>query len=132
MTGAVRRGDIVSFPFPKDPAVDFIKRIVGLGGEQLEIRAKKVYIDGRELDEPYVQWTDPDIRAGSARDHFGPVQIPENELFVMGDNRDRSNDSRFWGFLPRDNVKGRAFSIYWSWDPADFSVRWKRIGTRVD
>ncbi len=131
--GTIQRGDIVIFPFPEDPSMDFIKRVVGRGGETLEIRARRVYIDGRALDEPYVRLADELLPPGNPlRDDFGPVQIPEDSLFVMGDNRNFSNDSRFWGFVPAASVTGRAFTIYWSWDKDNYSVRWRRIGKRIE
>ena len=121
----IERGHVVVFKFPEDPTRDFIKRVVGLPGETVEIRDKKVYINGNPLDEPYAQFRDPPVRhddpeyglrGESIRDSWGPKVIPEGQLFVLGDNRDNSRDSRFWGFLPRDQVKGRALLIYWSYE----------------
>ncbi len=118
----VQRGDIVVFRYPADPRTDFVKRVVGLPGETVTIRDKQVYIDGRRLDEPYVVHLDPETYPRRAalpepirsRDQFGPYQVPEGEYFVMGDNRDSSNDSRYWGSVPRSMIKGRAFMVYWS------------------
>ena len=121
----VQRGHVVVFKFPEDPTRDFIKRVIGLPGEKIEIRDKKVYIDDRPLDEPYVHFLQPPLRRDDpeyglrgedGRDNFGPKVVPPGELFVMGDNRDNSRDSRFWGFLPRDQVKGRALLVYWSYE----------------
>ena len=121
----VKRGHVVVFKFPEDPSRDFIKRVIGLPGEKVEIRDKQVLIDGRPLDEPYVHFLEPPLRrddpeyglrAESIRDNWGPEVVPEGQLFVMGDNRDNSRDSRFWGFLPRDQVKGRALLVYWSYE----------------
>jgi signal peptidase I len=123
----IERGHVVVFKFPEDPDRDFIKRVIGLPGETVEIRNKKVYIDGEPLDEPYVHFLDPPrrpddpefgLRGDSARDNWGPRVVPEGHLLVLGDNRDNSRDSRFWTFpfLPRDQVKGRAMIVYWSYD----------------
>jgi signal peptidase I len=113
----VRRGDIVVFKYPEEPERDFIKRVIGLPGETLEIREKQVYIDGAPLDEPYVHFLRP-YSPGLAldvRDRYGPAAVPHGQFFVMGDNRDNSQDSRYWGFLPADYIKGRALMIYWSY-----------------
>ena len=116
----VVRGDIVVFKFPRDPARDFIKRIVGLPGETLEVRGRQVYIDGAPLDEPYLPESARRLRPGErlvdGRDNHGPVVIPAGHYFAMGDNRDDSEDSRFWGALPHDHIKGKALVIYWSYD----------------
>ncbi|MFW5734307.1 MAG: signal peptidase I [Oceanidesulfovibrio sp.] len=124
------RGDIVVFPFPVNPSQDFIKRIVGLPGETVEIRDKDVYINGEKLDEAYVQHTDSRV-LDSPRDNMEPRTVPEGEYFVMGDNRDESHDSRFWGFVKEDTIKGKAWIIYWSWKGLD-NIRWNRIGDAVD
>ena len=135
----IRRGDVVVFKYPEDPGRDFIKRVIGLPGETLEVRNKEVFVNGEALAEPYTHFLDSSRAGGSSeftpldvRERFGPVSIPANQYFVMGDNRDNSQDSRYWGFLPRDYIKGRALVIYWSWD-ADpglnllSSVRWSRL-----
>ena len=121
--GTIKRGEVLVFKYPEQPDRDFIKRVIGLPGETLEVRQKKVYINGKPLDEPYTHFlTAP---AGSAfheetsfdvRDQYGPVTIPPGHYFMMGDNRDNSQDSRYWGFLPRENIKGRALLIYWSYE----------------
>ncbi len=116
-----RRGDIIVFKFPNDPQRDFIKRVIGLPGETLELRDKKVYINGQPLDEPYVHFleTTPDAQEVTSlemRERFGPVRIPDAKYFMMGDNRDNSQDSRYWGVLPREYIKGRALMIYWSYE----------------
>jgi signal peptidase I len=115
----IRRGDIVVFKYPEDPERDFIKRVIGLPGETIELKTKKVYIDGKPLDEPYVQFLIPPDEEGGNGDfdvrvQYGPVTVPEGHYFMMGDNRDNSQDSRYWGFLPRDYVKGRALFVYFS------------------
>lgn len=112
-----RRGDVIVFRYPEQPEIDFVKRVVGLPGETLVIRDKQVFIDGKELPEPYVTFTDDRTERPSSpfhRDHFGPYKVPPGEYFAMGDNRDNSHDSRFWGSVPRQMIKGRAFVVYWS------------------
>ncbi len=115
------RGDVVVFKYPDEPDRDFIKRVIGLPGETLELKSKKVYIDGRPLDEPYVHFLEPahdaqEITSFDVRERYGPVRVPDGQYFVMGDNRDNSQDSRYWGFLPRGYIKGRALMIYWSYE----------------
>lgn len=114
----MRRGDVVVFKFPRDPAVDYVKRVIGLPGETIEILGRTVYVNGQPLKEDYAYYSDP----ASERQHYGPYRVPEGYYFVLGDNRDNSLDSRAWGFVPRDYVIGRAFIIYWSWeaDRADY------------
>jgi signal peptidase I len=122
--GTVDRGDVVVFKYPEEPDRDFIKRVIGLPGDTLELRAKKVYVNGTPLDEPYVHFieaprTDSDfyeVTSFDVRERYGPVTVPANQYFVMGDNRDNSQDSRYWGFLPRDYIKGKALVIYWSYE----------------
>jgi signal peptidase I len=118
----IRRGDIVVFKYPEEPERDFIKRVIGLPGETVELRNKKVFINSQPLDEPYVHFLDPTPHTGEVtsfdvRERYQPVRVPEGQYFVMGDNRDNSQDSRYWGFLPRHYIKGRALMIYWSYDP---------------
>ncbi len=127
---AIARGDVIVFKFPKDPERDFIKRVIGLPGDVVEVRHTRVYIDGRPLDEPYIHYSrrPPTERGmplgvGDVREEFGPVTVPPDEYFVMGDNRDNSQDSRYWGFLPRAFVKGRALVIYWSYKSAASEYR---------
>lgn len=125
-----KRGDIIVFKFPEDPSKDFIKRVIGVAGDVVEVRQKKVYVNHKALKEPYAKHTDPNMIPAWAqpRDTFGPVTVPKNSLFVMGDNRDHSYDSRFWGFVRLRAVKGKAFIIYWSWNKNKFGVRWNRMG----
>lgn len=124
------RGDIIVFEFPEDPDKDFIKRVVGVEGDTIEIRNKRLRVNGAPAEYPQAIYTDPrSIPEGvQPRDYFGPVTVPEGALFVMGDNRDHSYDSRFWGFVDLKAVKGKAFMIYWSWDKENFGVRWSRLG----
>jgi signal peptidase I len=117
----IKRGDIVVFKYPDEPERDFIKRVIGLPGETIELRNKKVFVNGVGLDEPYVHFLEASHMAGEVtsfdvRERYGPVTVPPNQYFVMGDNRDNSQDSRYWGFLPRHYVKGKALLIYWSYD----------------
>jgi len=125
-----KRGDIIVFKFPEDPSKDFIKRVIGIGGDTIEIINKKVYVNGKLAEYKQAQFTENQVfpREIQPRDNFGPVTVPKNSLFVMGDNRDQSYDSRFWGFVNLTAVKGEAFIIYWSWDKSNFSVRWNRLG----
>jgi signal peptidase I len=119
---APRRGDVVVFKYPDEPDRDFIKRIIGLPGETIELRNKKVYINGQPIDEPYVHFLSPpssdyqEVTSFDVRERYGPVTVPPNQYFVMGDNRDNSQDSRYWGFLPRGYIKGKAALIYWSYE----------------
>ena len=126
---APRRGDVIVFQFPQDPTKDFIKRCVATGGETLEVRNKQVYVDGKPLRESYAIHSDPSVRPAGYdyRDYFGPVTVAKGQMFMMGDNRDNSNDSRYWGQLEMDLVKGRAMFIYWSWDGERNWPRWNRI-----
>jgi signal peptidase I len=127
------RGDVIVFKFPEDETKDFIKRIIGLPGDTLEIVNKKLFVNGKPLTEPYTVFKDEQIlpRALQARDNFGPIKVPEGQYFCMGDNRDKSHDSRFWGFVTKDKIIGKAIIIYWSWDSDDHWVRWQRMGKLV-
>lgn len=124
------RGDIIVFKFPVEPEKDFIKRVVGIPGDVVEGRDKQIYVNDQPLVERYAIKTDPHVypKGMQTRDNFGPITVPDNKLFVMGDNRDQSFDSRFWGFVDMKVVSGKAFMIYWSWDKDRFGVRWDRIG----
>jgi len=124
------RDDIIVFKFPEDPDKDFIKRVIGIAGDVVECRNKQVYINHKRLNHDFGIHTDSNIISGGVqpRDNFGPVVVPENSLFVMGDNRDHSYDSRFWGFVDLKALRGKALIIYWSWDKENFGVRWNRIG----
>ena len=151
-----RRGDVVVFKSPEDPERDFIKRVIGLPGETIELRNKKVHVNGQPLDEPYVHFLTPpsndyqEVTSYDVRERFGPVTVPADLYFVMGDNRDNSQDSRYWGFLPQAYVKGRAVMVYWSFesDAADYErpgleqlvsgltgfvtkTRWGRLGQQI-
>jgi signal peptidase I len=136
----IRRGDIVVFKYPEDPERDFIKRVIGLPGETLELREHRVHVNGRAVDEPYAHYLPRPAGSGSGeitsddvRERYGPVVVPAGSVFVMGDNRDNSQDSRYWGFLPKENIKGKALMIYWSFDSSEGGLnlltqtRWARL-----
>jgi signal peptidase I len=119
---AIERGDVLVFKYPVDPERDFIKRVIGLPGETVEVRNKRVLVDGKPLDEPYARFLFPPDADGGESTHqkdprwyFGPYRVPDGHYFMMGDNRDNSEDSRFWGAMPRDHVKGRALFIHFSY-----------------
>ncbi len=127
-----RRGDVIVFIFPVDRSKDFIKRAIGLPGDTVEVRDRKIYINDQMIEDPwgvYASW------GPRAPDPYGPKKVPPGSLFVLGDNRDNSQDSRYWGFVPLDDVLGKAFIMYWSWDWGGSSilskVRWKRIGQLI-
>ena len=122
-----KRGDVVVFLAPQETSKDYIKRVIGLPGETIEVRNRQVFINGEALPQgDYVYFAGP--YPVPALDNFGPLQIPEGRYFMMGDNRENSNDSRVWGTVPFELIKGKAFVIYWSWDGPDFRVRWNRLG----
>ncbi len=131
-----QKGDIVVFKYPEDPSKDFIKRVVATGGDTLELIDKKLYVNSKMVEgETYAVYKTQDIIPGkfSSRDNLRKIKVPENKLFVMGDNRDNSHDSRFWGFVDLNAVRGKALIIYWSWNkdksvPMWASVRWNRVG----
>lgn len=125
-----QRGDIVVFIYPEDRSKDFIKRVIGVSGDTIEIRNKKIYLNGLPMNDTYGVYTDDFVIPGSIqpRDNLGPVTVRPGSIFVMGDNRDQSYDSRFWGFVNLKDVMGKAFIIYWSWDSENNSVRWSRFG----
>ena len=129
-----RRGDVIVFEYPEDPGKDFVMRVVGIPGDSVEGTDKKVYVNGQLYINPHEIHREKDVvpREQNPRDNFGPVRVPANALFVMGDNRDRSFDSRFWGCLPYGRIKGLAFIKYWSWDPEQQRIRWGDIGKRID
>lgn len=127
------RGDIIVFKYPEDESRDFIKRVVGVAGDRVEIRDKVVHVNGVAQNEPFVIHRDLNIfPAGlQPRDNLGPIIVPPGKVFAMGDNRDQSYDSRFWGFVDTVKIKGKAFIIYWSWNGEDHWVRWGRIGQLI-
>jgi len=127
-------GDVVVFKYPQDPDRDFIKRIIGIGGDVIESKNKTIYVNGNKLNEPYVQHTDETIRPRDVdpRDNFGPIVVPNGKYFMMGDNRDQSYDSRFWGFVDLSAIKGKSMILYWSWDGIKKFPRFDRIGKLVN
>jgi len=127
------RGDIIVFKYPEDPSRDFIKRVIGIEGDVVESRDKTLFVNGRRVEEPYVQYADSFVKPGGMdrRDNFGPITVEKESVFVMGDNRDQSYDSRFWGFVKRSEIKGKAIIIYWSWDSERTWVRFNRIGKLI-
>lgn len=129
--GTPKRGDIVVFIYPEDRSKDFIKRLIGLPGDRIEIRNKNILLNGLPWSDTRGVYVDTLIIPGSVqpRDNFGPATVPEGSLFVMGDNRDESYDSRFWGFVPMKDVLGKALIIYWSWNQENHGVRLDRLGS---
>jgi signal peptidase I len=144
-----QRGEVVVFRFPKDPSLDYIKRVVGVPGDHIEYRNKQVFVNGKAVEQQengYYDYVAPGLNQMSVRrvieqlgdhkhdilidDHNpvvdGEVVVPQGHYFVMGDNRDNSNDSRFWGFVPDQNIVGRAFLIWWNFD------KFGRIGTHIN
>jgi signal peptidase I len=156
-----RRGDVIVFEYPKDPTLNYVKRVIGAPGDKVEMRAGQVYLNGVALDEPYVQRIDPrhdnfetkfnwqrrflvgltpDERRGyrPTRDTWGPLRVPPKQYFVLGDNRDNSEDSRYWGFVDERAVKGRPLVVYFSYDrgardplPWLTDIRWGRLGSVI-
>lgn len=126
------RGDIIVFKYPENPKKDFIKRVIATEGDVIESRDKTVYMNGKAVTEPYAHHLDSNIRPGGndPRDNFGPLIVPKDKVFVMGDNRDQSYDSRYWGFVDLKDIRGKALIIYWSWDPRKWT-RFGRIGRLV-
>ncbi len=132
--GDPSRGDVVVFRYPVDRSKDFIKRVIGVGGDTIEIKDKVIYLNGKKMNDPHAFFADDAVVPSviAQRDNFGPIKVPQGSYFVMGDNRDRSLDSRFWGFVKKDDFVGRALVIYFSWDNQadDFlhCIRWSRFG----
>jgi signal peptidase I len=130
-----KRGDVIVFIYPVDPSKDFIKRVIGVAGDTIHIKNKKIYINGKLFNDNFGYYSDHRIinewGKGLNRDNYGPEKVPSNCLFVMGDNRDKSYDSRFWGFVDINKVKGKAFLIYWSWESPLKNLRWKRIANVI-
>jgi signal peptidase I len=135
------RGDIIVFKYPMKPDVDYIKRVVAVAGDRLEIKDKQVFVNNEPFVVPQAVHLDPTLLGTeqSPRDNFGPITVPPQSVFVMGDNRDNSHDSRFWGFVNDRAIRGKAFIIYWSWDIQQplvslrrlQSIRWERLGDSI-
>ncbi len=130
---APQRGDIIVFKYPHDESRDFIKRVIGLPGDVVEVRGNKVYINNKPLKESYTIYdpSAPSSNPHSVGEFSGPITVPQDKLFVLGDNRDHSQDSRFWGFLDIHKVEGEAFIIYWSWNSKEGKPRWNRMGKLI-
>jgi len=130
-----KRGDIIVFKYPQDEKRDFIKRIVATPGERVQIRGHQVLVNGKPLVEAYTKYSDSGVRGGEAFCGYAygcePTIVPPDSYFVMGDNRDNSQDSRYWGFVKRDRIKGKAFLIYWSWDGDRHWLRWWRLANYI-
>ena len=136
---APERGDVVVFKYPEDPRRDFIKRCVAVAGDTVEIRRKRLFVNGQAQEEPHAVHKDPRVYDDSSavpvsariRDNFGPMTVPEGSIFCLGDNRDNSLDSRFWGPVPLSYVKGRAVLIYWSYEAGRDDWQWRGFGHRL-
>ena len=137
----VLRGEVIVFVSPVDPTIDLIKRVIAIPGDTVMVRSGRIFLNGRAMDDPHAHYVVSDqnrtpVQIENPRDNFGPVTVPPGKLFAMGDNRDNSFDSRYWGFASLDSVEGRAILVYWSWDTAANAaippVRWRRFGHLVD
>lgn len=126
------RFEVVVFKFPEDPQKEMVKRVIGLPGEIIEIREKKVFVNGNELGERYAYFAEAEPDKPLPQDVYGPFQIPEHGYVLLGDNRNRSYDSRFFGPVDRDRIYGQVRLVYFSWDRENSSVRWDRIGKTVE
>jgi len=131
------RGDIIVFKYPQDEKRDFIKRIIGTPGDTVQVRGDQVFVNGRALVEPYVRRLDGPLGDRGQSTYCGyayacdPTVVPADSYFVMGDNRNNSQDSRYWGFVRKDKIKGKAFLIYWSWDSDRHWLRWWRLARYI-
>lgn len=133
--GDLQRNDVVVFVSPVDRSTDLIKRVIAVPGDTVEIRNKKVLVNGEPIPDSHAHFTDSTINPNGSRDNMPPTQVPEGKFFVMGDNRDRSYDSRFWGFANIDDIKGKATFIYWSRDTSDgwlATPRFERFGHFIE
>lgn len=136
-----KRQDVIVFKYPKDPKVDYIKRVIAVAGDTISIEDKKILINGKAIEDPHATFLDPSIQGMETgpRDNLPSVKVPEGKVFVMGDNRDNSYDSRFWGFVDLKAIRGKAFILYWSWDIKNpllsldrfTSIRWSRVGDLI-
>jgi signal peptidase I len=130
-----RRGDIIVFKYPQDERRDFIKRIIGTPGDEVQVKGAQVYVNGQALVEPYTKQTPGRLHTGASYCGYAygcePTIVPRDSYFVMGDNRDNSQDSRYWGFVKAEKIKGKAFLIYWSWDSDKHWPRWLRLGNYI-
>jgi signal peptidase I len=131
------RGDIIVFKYPQDEKRDFIKRVVATPGEVVQVKGHQVFVNGRALEEPYTRYVNSPLPTSGQPSFCGyaygcdATTVPADSYFVMGDNRDNSQDSRYWGFVKRDKIKGKAFLIYWSWDSDRHWLRWWRLAKYI-
>jgi len=132
-----RRGDIIVFIYPKDPSKDFIKRVIGVDGDKVEIVQNKIYVNNKIIEDPWGHYSDKGAwtKYVQPMERYGPVVVSKDSLFVLGDNRDNSQDSRFWGFVNMNAVKGKALVIYFSWDQQAMNllnkIRWDRFAKLI-
>lgn len=128
-----KRGDIIAFDLPEDASRTFLRRVVGVDGDVIEIKNRQLYVNGKKYNENYIIYTDTRSPSENREpiDYYGPVTVPKGSFFVLGDNRNNSYDSRYWGFLASEKIKGKTATIYWSWDKENNKVRWARIGKPV-
>ncbi len=124
------RGDVIAFKYPRDEKRIFIQRVIATGGEEVAMKDRMVFVNGRPLVESYAAYSKTGGPGGASYE-YGPVVVPPASFFVLGDNRDNSQDSRYWGFLKGDKIRGRAFLIYWSWDSDEGRLRWSRLGQTI-
>ena len=134
--GAVHRGEVIIFVSPPEPSIDLIKRVIGVAGDRVQIKNGRLWLNDEQVADPHAHFSLPDSMRSmnSPRDSFGPIVVPPGSLFVMGDNRDNSWDSRYWGLVPLDSVEARAILIYWPWDSSGdrtIPLRWSRFGMAV-
>ncbi|HEY6200886.1 MAG TPA: signal peptidase I [Candidatus Binatia bacterium] len=133
LCGSPTRGDVIVFIFPEDRTKNLLKRVIAVGGDTVEIRNKKVYIDGQAVDDPHAFFdSEESAEKILVQDNYGAKKVPASHVFVLGDNRDKSYDSRFWGFVDVADVKGKAAVIYWSWDADARIIRLERIGKIIE
>ncbi len=143
--GGIHRGDVIVFVHPQERDKDLIKRVIGLPGDKVQIKSGRIWLNGSPMNDPHAHLEIPDgQRLEVPRDNFGfmdasgaivgPLEVPAGRLFVMGDNRDHSEDSRYWGFADQNDVEGRALVVYWSWDgdaTGPLPIRWTRFGSSL-
>ena len=131
---APKQGDVIVFKYPEDRSKDFIKRVIGVPGDEVQIRDKQVYVNGVPYKNPHEVHKDSHVLSSTSnpRDNMSPIRVPADSYFVMGDNRDNSYDSRYWGFVKKSDLVGLAIIKYWSWDHDKWTVRFQRIGRPID
>jgi signal peptidase I len=129
-----KRGDIIVFDHPLNTSRTYVRRVVGIGGDTIEIQSNRLYINGEKYNEDYILYTSTKSPSEDRQpiDNYGPVSVPSGSFFVLGDNRNNSYDSRYWGFLDANKIEGKVITIYWSWDKENNKVRWERIGKVIN